>query len=363
MNITPTRTSFPNLSVGLALFFLLGSFGLQAQFSGIRPMERSVVTGKDAEGLAKQVCTSDAGTIAGFYDINLTSTSFGGATTANFAARPDTIFLCFGDSFMLDYEEGSEDLSGDPVPETRAGIGYSFYGCTPTVTGISKDDVDADPCVIDIGAGPFDGTIAVAAPDGYFDSSPNYDLEFANDDLTDFAVFGGPITFSVAPITLDSLDRSAGGTPIARVESTPLTPECINVRVDQSFSVAILEPITIQNPTQNSGSCSGSFDLFGGVSQLRGTSEYNITITNTATGTAATVTSSPSGHGGTVAYSVPAPGDYEITIEDGIGCGMSQTVTHTGVCPPPTTTALMVGTVSIQAVSCPGEDDGMLTAT
>ena len=366
MNITLTRTSILSRSLFTLLLLACGTTVLQAQLGELSPLGRTVVPGTKSAELEKAVCTSFAGEMAGFYNITLQSNSFNGATTETFANRPDTIFLCWEDSFTADFREGTEDLSGDPVPGTRPGIGYSFYGCDPTISGSTKAELDADPCVIDVGSAPFNGTITVAAPAGYYNEPPNYDLLFENNSMDRLNLLGGPITFSVAPITIDSLDRSGAGAPIGRVENDGGV-ECVNVTTDQAFKVAYLMPITIENATPSTTSCAGSFELRGGVSQLRETADYGaIHIINTTTGSEAiNVSPSRPRHGDVVTYTVPEPGAYEIVIDDGVSCEARLMVNHSAACasPPPPAANPTIGTVAIQAVSCPGASDGSLTAT
>ena len=366
MNNTLTRCTSGRCLLFLAALLLFVGRSLDAQSLPFSPLESVEVTASGSKLSGKQACTSDAGDVIGFYGINVSNNSFGTPGTTGpvaFAARPDTIFLCFGDNFVVDYDEATADNSGDPDPLTQPGIGFAFYACAPTVTGTTVQDIeDNDPCIVDLGFAPFDGEILVAAPDGYYNTPPSYDLNVENDELSLLTSFGGGATFTVAPITIDSLNVADPDNAIAIVESiTGVTPECINVSVDQNFTVSFLLPISIDNATQSATSCDGSFEISGGVSEVRNTRDYNITITNRTTGATGTVTSGDPLHGDVVSYTVPEFGDYDIVIEDGIGCGTTRTVTHTAVCPPSTTPS--IGTVSITAVTCPGEDDGMLTAT
>ncbi|PPK87145.1 SprB-like repeat protein [Neolewinella xylanilytica] len=367
MNITlKRRTSNLALPIFLVCVGLCGG-SLSAQTTLFSPLQRTTVAASSTKQLEKVVCDSDAGNVAGFTNINVSNNSFGATPPTGpvaYAARPDTIFLCFNDGITVDFEEGSQILTGDPVPETQSGIGFAFFACNPSVEGNTKADIEGDPCIVDLGFPPYDGEILVGAPSGYYNSPPNYDLNVDNDNLALLTAFGGGAAFSLAPITIDSLNAADPNNAIAIVErETDVTTECINVSTDQNFTVAFLLPIEAQNATQSTTDCSGSFEVLGGVSELRGTADYNISITNTATGAAGSVASGPIRHGDVVSYTVPEAGDYEIVIEDGIGCGYQQTVTHTATCAePPPSANLTVGAVAIQEVSCPGAADGMLTA-
>ncbi len=367
MNITPTRFPSPRWVILLLTLSVMLSGNLNAQSLPFYPMQRSEVTAPPGKNLEKLVCDSEAGDVVGITNINVSNSSFGTPVPNGpvaFNARPDTIFLCFGDNITVDLDEASAILTGDPNPNTQPGVGLAFYGCPPTVTGTNLDDIQiGDPCILDAGVAPFNRRIAVAAPVGYYNSPPNYDVIVENDNANIFNLFGGGITFSLAPITIDSLDTSNPAAAIARVERvSDVTTECINVSTDQTFKVAYLMPITVDNAVQSPTSCNGSFEINGGVSELRGTREYNITITNTATGSTGTVTSAAPAHGESVDYTVPEAGTYSIVVEDGIGCGFQRTVTHTAACSSPPASSITIGTVAIQVVSCPGEDDGSVTA-
>ena len=368
MNITPTYWTCLRCLFPVFAFSLFLSGNLDAQSAPFYPLQRAEVTATSGKFLEKLVCDSDAGNIVGFTNINVTNNSFGTPAPAGpvpFASRPDTIFLCFGDDVTVDYNEASAVLTGDPIPSTQPGIGFAFYACPPTVTGTTTADIETgDPCIVDIGIAPFAGEILVGAPSGYYDTPPNYDLDIENDELALLNTFGGGTTFSIAPITIDSLNAADPNNTIAVVESVVgITPECINVRVDQAFYVSLLLPITAENITTSATSCDGSFQVFGGVSELRGTRDYDIQIVHQVTGATATITSGNPANGEVVSYTVPQTGTYDILIDDGIGCGFAGTVNHLAICPPPGTESdPTIGTITIEAVTCPGEDDGMLTA-
>ncbi|WP_198661771.1 gliding motility-associated C-terminal domain-containing protein [Lewinella sp. IMCC34183] len=311
----------------------------------------------------KAVCTSDVGTITGFKDLNMESNSFGrpvAGSTVAFAARPDTIFLCRNDAFTVDFLNGSEDLSGDPNPDTRPGIAYAVYDCPPTVTGTTVADVNQDPCHADPNNPLYpnlDGTLNIFPPANYFGATPNYDLIVDNQDTPSAAeIFGGPVVLYVAPVTIDSLDLTEG---TFRDESGFNGNEgCTLVGVNQTFAVAYLNPIRVDNPSQSGSDCSGSFTVMGGVSELRNTADYAITIRST-TGQLGTVTSGPARHGDVVSYTVPGPGDYTINVEDAVSCAGNTTVTHAvTACAPVSNVTL---DVTPTPISCAGEQDGELT--
>jgi hypothetical protein len=320
----------------------------------------------------KALCTNSAGNIVGFTDINVSNDGLGGAAPGSslpFSARPDTIFLCRGDEFTIDFNEGSEDLSGDPVPETQAGIGWAIYECLPTVTGTSVAEVNADPCNPDEGLPPFaSGDFLISTPTDYFGGDyslrvenilPPFNTEFYPGPDGE----PGPVVLTLAPITADSLDLTFPNAPVFQSESVEdslgneITPECINVATDQYVTVGFLNPIEVRDPQQND--CSGSFIIRGGVAELRGTTDYIITLTNTATNQEVNVDDlSIYRSGDVVSYTVPSPGDYRINVQDEISCEFDGLVVTHDACP-------VVADIEITAtptdVTCPGDTDGTVT--
>ncbi len=377
MNFTRMRIRFLTTALTLVLLTGGGSYGLFAQLSTIHPMATSRVVGKAGLG-AKLACTNDAGNIAGFIDVNARSSSFNGATpggTLSYSSlSTDTLFLCRGDEFTIDFNEGSEDLSGDPDPSTRPGIGWAYYRDRPTVPGTSLIDLNADPANPSDGNPPFqNGNFLVSSPVDYF--SGNYNLRLDNIDAPFIPGFfpgtdgrPSPVVLFVAPVTIDSLDTSSG-VAVARVESVddpaggPGVPECINVRTDQVVAVGFLNPIQTANPTQSTTGCTGSFTVRGGISELRQSAEYTITVRNTLTNELADL-ERPTGeylHDDVVNYTVPTPGTYAVTIEDGMSCSFtSAPITFAaGAC----STSALALTVTPTAIVCTGNTDGVLTVS
>ena len=357
------------------LLLLLGGVALRGQANFARPMQRSVVTGKGVMP-AKAACVNDAGNVAGLVDIQAQSLSFSGTTQAYTPASGDTLFLCQGDEFTIDFEDGSENLDGDPNPDTQPGIGYGLYKAPPTVSGISLADLNDDPSNFDNGLDIYStGNFIVAAPVDYY--ARNYDIVVDNNAppyiQASFPNGDGdptPVVAYLAPVTIDSLTVFADGSTEARVESVEdpnnpgqfTVPECINVSIDQYVTVAFLNPIRPASATTSDSDCTGSFTLRGGVSELRGTADYtSIQIRNTATQQLATLERPVNTyrHGDVVNYTVPAPGDYEIIITDGMACDGIGFANH-----PVTACAVTAGAVALDVVStpvsCPGEADGQL---
>ena len=288
----------------------------------------------------KMMCNSDAGEVEGFSGFMMQSNSFGNDAVRPFNTRPDTIFLCFDDSFQVGLVNGSTDISGDPFPSSLGGVGYAFFKCQPTVSGPTLQDVEDDVCVANDGLPPFD-SLSVAVPNNYRDG--DYTLTVENNEVAGFtipALFSmgatpSPIVLTLAPMTFDS---AANGRPF--YDGDPEGP-CVNVSTTQSFEVAFLNPITNGQVDMNPAGCDGVFDIFGGVPELRGGTGYTISIVNEMTGATATVTTPMDEivHSGIVRYRVPAAGTYRITIEDDKSCGLNGgagiTVTHPDGCAQP----------------------------
>lgn len=290
----------------------------------------------EPSGMRVKMPCNDAGDISNFFNFQMQSNSFGDNITPAeirlYAARPDTIFLCDQDRFSVRMNNATIDLSGDPQPGTTPGVGYAFYQCPPTTTGPTIADIRADPCVADNGLDPFD-ELAVTIPLNY--AAGNYDAFIANDGSgmnTIPALFGGdPVVLDIAPITFDDADlttfeaiyeQATGGGPIG---------PCVNVSDDFTFRVAYLNPIALANLDQNPAGCDGSFDVLGGVPELRRGQGYTIDIVRTGSGARATLLTPAAqiGHGSRVEYRVPTSGTYNIIITDERDCElMNTTVTH-----------------------------------
>ncbi len=377
MNITRMRIRFLTTALTLYLLTVGGACGLFAQLSSIQPMSSSSVVGKARLG-AKLACPNDAGEIAGFIDISAQSNSFNGATPGGSlpynSFSTDTFFLCRGDEFTIDFDEGSEDLSGDPDPSTLPGIGWAFYRDRPTLPGTSLAELNGDPANPADGNPPFQsGNLLVDEPLGYF--TGNYGIRLENVDAPFIPGFfpgpdgrPSPVVLFTAPITVDSLDISSGN-GVARAEfvrdsdGTLLTEQCINVRTDQVVAVGYLNPVEAANQTQSATGCTGSFTVRGGISELRESAEYTITIRNTVTNELADL-DRPTGEyldDDVVNYTVPTPGNYIVSIEDGMSCSYtSDPITFAaGAC---STIALNL-TVTSTAIACSGDTDGALTVS
>lgn len=307
---------------------------------------------------------NDAGEILGFSDLNLASNSFTGIAQSGglvaFADRPDTIFLCPNDSFVVNFDLSAPfDISGDPDKSTPGGIGFAYYRCIPTVTGPIAENV-YDDCIVNDGTDPFDDfTIAISR--NYADATPNYDIFIDNfitgvTPINDFFPGGSPQVFTYAPITFDAVDENFAG--IYEDDPTQTPPyKCVDVSVDQNFTVAFMNPITVT--TSVISGCQGSFRIRGGAPELRQGEGYTFVIENTVTSERALILAPQSSirHNSTVNYRVPSPGEYRITGTDEKSCQLvSRIVTHSGVC----NTDI---TATAQDETCDGNDDGSIVVS
>lgn len=298
----------------LALFFSLAtSVALKAQNPQFISVDRNAV---DMDVNSRMMCNNDAGTMSGF----------GPFIGQSNDATPDTIFLCFGDSIFVNHDDASTNLSGDPVTSTPPGIGYAFFNCPPTVSGPAIENIAADPCVLT--------SETLTAEFGFFvDSGAELDADqwfwnlgqiqgaFPNAGQSD------PRIVHFAPVTFDAINATTTLAVYERENNDPGNPagQCVNVSTAASFAIAYLNQIEIDEVV--SSGCQGSFRVRGGLDQLLPGNEYTVTLTLTTdpsiTGTAET---SGVGHDEVVNFTVPQPGDYTITVEDGKSCGATRVV-------------------------------------
>ena len=233
-----------------------------------------------------------------------------------------------------DRDASTVDLSGDPNTTTRGGIGYAFYKCPPTITGPDLASILQDTCLI-TDPTPTNGLWVAVAPDN------SGDITFLNNGaIQDFFSAGGPIQIWFAPITYDKLDTVAlpGGTLSFRptFEGTPVG-SCVDVSVDQAFSVVYLNQIIATDRNENAGGngCRGSFTALGGLPEFAPTTDYRITITKRgATAVRGTLLNNgPIRHDTEVLFSVPEPGVYDIMISDGKSCDGTFSMNMNGCMP------------------------------
>ncbi len=222
-------------------------------------------------------------------------------------------YLCFGD--IMNIQNSNSNLTGDPEPSTDPGIGYAFYDCPPTVTGPTKADIEADPC-LNTTDPIFVNGVALNLTNGMWVAR---DQQFGNIQLENTGVLQeaynnfAPVQLWFAPITLDEFAN--GG-----FEDNG---SCVNVNAAEWFSVVYLNEIEANNiqTSVNGNGCVGSFVVTGGLPEFDGLTYSDISIYLTSnpaiTGLLSTGTAL---HGEEVMFSIPQPGEYTIEVTDGKSC-------------------------------------------
>jgi len=232
---------------------------------------------------------------------------------------PSPIFLCFGDSLLVQHN-GDADLTGDPIPGTQPGIAYGFYTCPPYAQGPTLQDIigaaipppNADTCLL---PGSVNGMyitqpVANGGATWFFNSGA----------LQTTFNMGQPLSLFFAPITIDDF---AGNTYEPSAPGFPPGP-CVAVNTADAFEVVYLNEITATGITNNFGNdCLGRFTVRGGYPQYDNNAVFTISITLASDPSVkAIVHTSASNlfHLSSVAFSVPVAGLYNVVIEDGKSC-------------------------------------------
>ncbi len=268
---------------------------------------------------------------------------------ATSAQSNDVQFLCFNDALEITHD-GNFNLNpaADPDMSTPAGISYVFYSCPPSVTGPDITDVEADTCIVN--TPPPSGTEQLYL-DGVVDAGGN-GIFLNNGGLQTFFNGGAPVEFYFAPITIHDHAALTFESPASNVDDF-----CVNVNVSDAFRVVYLNAIQESNIIANA--CGGTFEINGGVSEfdaLNGSSS-NYTISITQNGNAAVtgaITSGTASHGSNVTFTVPEPGIYDVSVEDGKSCGATFQV-DMSACP-----STLGATASANDVVCNGQTNGSI---
>jgi gliding motility-associated-like protein len=231
------------------------------------------------------------------------------------AQSNDKRFLCYKDKLVIKHNK-DQVLSSDPIASTPPGVAYLYLTCNPTKTGLTIQDIAADPCILKTPSG---GT-----PPGfgfYVESGGNLkgDNEFENDGYwQNIYGSGKPFKLVFAPITFDAFDYTVSP-PRPKYEGIP-SGQCVNVNTTAAFDVIYLNEIKTTNRTQ--GDKQGSFKVIGGLSEYDNTTNYTVSISlKSNNAIKGTITSGAAKHDGTVAFTAPQNGTYIINIEDGKSCG------------------------------------------
>lgn len=237
----------------------------------------------------------------------------------------DTLFLCLNDSTTITHA-GDANLSGDPRPSTRGGIGYAIYKCTPTATGPDLLSIQRDACAWTpaeprygiwlLGAVSRTGTVKIKN-DGSFVTDPNFGD-------------GRPVVVTFAPITLDSISPN-GRTGFFEAPTTGgAIGSCVNVGIASAFRVAYLTAINgVPRTIAGSDDCIGRFVVSGGYPQLDTRARYKINIalaTNPNVKAQILTREGTFAHASEIVFGVTQAGTYRITIEDGKTCAYSFTM-------------------------------------
>lgn len=283
--------------------------------------ENVSIKGLLAKSRQKLACTNDAGTI-----------SFGLHTGQSNSVMPDTIYLCFGDQIEVLHNPGTSDLSGDPDPTTPPGIVYPFYNCPPTLgsTGPLLSDILADNCLDNTSPITLNGMDVFQTDSIWIEAGDiNGDVEFVNDGTIQTAFNnGGPIMFFYAPMTIDDFENRE-----FEPDSTGMAGNCVNINASETFAIVYLNAIQESNVNNNAGDngCSGSFIVSGGLPEFDGSTRFQVDIALTSDPSiTGRLTSVRPGNDDMVEFFVPQPGEYTITVEDGVSCGHQFTIDMAG---------------------------------
>lgn len=239
----------------------------------------------------------------------------------------NTRILCFGDSLHILHNRDA-NFSGDPKPLTTPGIGYVFYDCKPTIDGPNLQTVSNDPCLNKTSPIIING-IPVNQTQGMWLAKGNAigDIGFLNDGyLQNTYNNGRPIQFWFAPITLDQW--TTDNRPQFETDINGVPGPCIDVNVDSAFSVVYLNKIQINNITGRNGGTgnyTGTMTITGGLSEYDNSSYPTVHIENLFDANKiGRLTNAPAIHGKPLTFTVPEPGRYQITVEDGTGCSHTE---------------------------------------
>ena len=293
-----TETMVKNFFALLALLMIAGSAFAQT------PGNMRVLGDRNPIDLRTLVsCGYDAGTI--------TVLNSQGDTL-----NDPVIYLPFGESLDV-RANGDARLDGDPDTSTDAGITYFFYDCPPTRDSLSIVDLSGDPCRFQADTFFFPDGSTLARQDSFWlvsSGDPAGNLPIVNDSSLQIGFNqGAPVQFWYAPATIDDF---AGSTQEAGAT-------CVSVSSAEAFSVVYLNEIKADSIQMDldGASCSGSFQLTGGLPEFDSTAAYTLTITNIADPSQVgdVLTQGQILSGRTIGFFVPIAGDYEVQVTDDAG--------------------------------------------
>jgi gliding motility-associated-like protein len=235
-------------------------------------------------------------------------------TKAVTAKSKDIHFICANDSLFI--SNTGRNLSEDPKPLTRPGIAYIIYDCPPTIFGTRWSDTKKDPCFKKT---PFNG-IAPQSGIWLYKSDPIGSIFFYNDGLIQKGFNNGkPLKLYFGVFTLYDFagENIEGDTACINISTKVQAPT-------DSFFLVYLNPIKISNLSYVTGG--GSFTVSGGLPEYDGVSKYTITISQVGNPSVLGTVIGTAGHNGTVNFTVPADGEYQVLAVDGKSCDASTTV-------------------------------------
>ncbi|MFN0015098.1 MAG: cohesin domain-containing protein, partial [Saprospiraceae bacterium] len=228
---------------------------------------------------------------------------------------PDTLFLCQGDSMCVTHN--GDAMFMDPDPSTPAGIAYAFYKYLPTKDG----DEMAVLSDTSLWPGASNGFFATQGP-----ANGNHCF-FNNGSITMSSIFGqnNPVAVTFAPMTITDYANGL------------LEPGCVDVGINEAFTIVYLKPIEIISINTNfTDDCKGKFRLQGGYPEWDKNETYTVSIfLSTDPSVRALIYTPPFQikDGLDVIFSVPQPGVYTIVVEDGKSCGVTVQINMNGCTP------------------------------
>jgi len=222
----------------------------------------------------------------------------------------DTIYLCINDSIYVQHN-GDADFSGDPVPSTPPGIGYTFNRCPPTISGPNLSTIKEDDCLIQQ-SGNFWMHFAGTSGSTWFYNNGAYQNIFNS---------GDPIGIWYAPFTLDAVELY--GFESAQ-PNLPLGP-CVNVNTEVAFNIIYLNPIEgVGVFVDPANPCLCRFRPLGGYPEwdwFSGRYKMDIELISDSTIHGQQLTADVQlVNNAFVYFSVPQAGKYRIRLSDGKSC-------------------------------------------
>ena len=201
---------------------------------------------------------------------------------------------------QVNFSHSGGNLSSDGNITTPSGFDIPIYlGFPITVSGTTAAAINADPAF----TGSFVGT----------DINGNATIQNSGQYQNTYNS-GNPVHLWFAPITLDYFDYQI------ITENVGSSLECTNLNVSEQVNMVFLNEIkasNFQNPPMSSiDSCSARINVQGGLPEWDA-STYNVTIHKIGNPLIlATISTPPATHNGSVEFTVPEQGNYEITVQD-----------------------------------------------